>query len=174
MNGLMFSSTRRFCLVPFVLCSTLFVGCGGEPQLTVYPVKGTLTLDGAPFGPCAISFLSTAEEGGKGGAGEVDASGNIVAVTTYEKGDGCPAGSFKVIVLPSMMAPTDKPIPGVYGNPAKTTLTATISDTGENTLKLELSSKGGGMMGAGGSSNKHLPKGVKPGAYTMPTGGAPK
>ena len=83
------------------------IGCGGDDKLAVYPVSGTLTIDGEPFGPTSIR-LNPQQKGGHSAVGQVDSSGNIT-FTTYKRGDGLPAGEYQVIAGMEM-APPPKPI----------------------------------------------------------------
>lgn len=151
-----------------ILCMLALVGCGSGEQ-TVYPVSGTLTLDGKPFGPAILVFESTtpAEKGVqlKTPGGQADASGNIT-LTTYKPGDGAPAGDYRVYLPPNPMNP-GQALPQIYQDPKTSGLTVKIepkSDSDANELKIELKLSAGplarpiGTPGAMGINPALMPK----------------
>lgn len=90
--------TGRFT---FLLSSVLMlaaVGCGdGRPRC--YPVSGTVQVDGALLTgdfDGTIRLVPVTETGrGRPATGFIGADGTF-SLTTYEDGDGCPKGTYKV------------------------------------------------------------------------------
>lgn len=90
-----------------VLCGFLMTlgltGCGGSnsaPWETVYPVAGTVTYQGKPVANADVmlfpqddSFPATVRPRAKSGAD------GTFQVWTWQRGDGAPAGSYKVTVV---------------------------------------------------------------------------
>lgn len=145
-------------------------GCGssGPPKATVYPVKGTLTLDGEAIGPASFLMLPAVFDKANprpSPAGAVDADGNIT-VSCYAKGDGAPEGDYQIQFVPSLAGAPKKPIPPAYFNPNGSGVKVTIakksgSEANEIALALDSKGKGAGMSpgsaatsrpGAGGKS----------------------
>lgn len=119
-------------------------GCGsdGPPVLDVYPTAGKLVLDGEPFGPALVMLTPTAKEG-RTTVGVADAQGQIT-FTSYEAGDGIPAGSYKVTVTSdATTGPFPKPIPRLYTNPQSTPLTVTVEPKEDNAVTISMDSKAG-------------------------------
>jgi hypothetical protein len=78
-------------------------GCGG---LKLYPVSGTVTLDGKPLSQCTVSFNPDASKGNTATVscvGRLDAQGHFnlrtIAVKGSEGGSGAPLGWYKVTLL---------------------------------------------------------------------------
>lgn len=148
------SFSHTACLASLFVVVTL-IGCGGESKEAVYATKGTLTLDGEPNGPASFLMVPTTNDTNKPArsvAGSVDAAGAIT-LTSYQKGDGAPAGEYSVYFTPNLMAgPPKKPIPPVYGNAGTSGLKIRIEKkaSGEfNDVSLALDSKAKGKgMGA--------------------------
>lgn len=118
-------------------------GCSDSGKLNVYPTTGTLSMDGQPFGPTAIHLLPMEEEG-RMVVGEVDANGKIT-FTSYEKGDGAPAGKYRVLTGMVMAAPP-RPFPAIYQDASQSPLVATVEETEQNDLKIDMDSKAGPMV----------------------------
>lgn len=78
----------------------LVFGCNGSgpPAFDVTPVKGKVTMNGAPLADADVQFLfdGTPPEGYVGSAGKTDASGNYELTTNAQK--GAIPGKFKVTV----------------------------------------------------------------------------
>lgn len=70
-------------------------GCGTSNPAT-YPVTGTVTFNGKPLAGANIGFSAT-DENTRGAIGVTDSEGKY-SLTTFEKGDGAMAGTFKVTV----------------------------------------------------------------------------
>jgi hypothetical protein len=85
------------------LAITGALGCGSKDtryHAPTIPVKGTLLVDGKPFGPCVIFFavLNPDPDPKKWVptvTGQVKADGSF-ELTTYDQGDGAPAGTYRV------------------------------------------------------------------------------
>jgi hypothetical protein len=118
-------------------------GCGGGPER--HPVRGTVTLDGAPLPEARVTFVAE-KEGGPWGAARTDAQGKY----TIRAGEnqGLPVGNYKVRVSTYQDGnpQPDPPIPSVpervpmeYNR--RTTLTREVKP-GENVFPLELESGG--------------------------------
>lgn len=147
---------RHLCPA-FVIASAALstIGCGGGdiPKLPVYKTTGKLTLDGKPFGPAAVLLVPTKTGDEKKDkllrsvAGEADAQGNIT-FTSYAKGDGAPAGSYNVAVMPSLMAPAKDPIPNPYLKPESSGIQVKIEGKDGNEVKVDMDSKKSSAMNA--------------------------
>lgn len=76
-----------------------FVGCSGRPanRPATYPVTGTVQFSGSSVAGATICFQST-EPQGRSASGITDLQGRY-RLTTFVRGDGAPAGSYRVIVL---------------------------------------------------------------------------
>lgn len=134
-----------------VCCSisltVLFAGCGGGngdiEKVPLYPASGMVTMDGEPFGPVSLRFVPE-EVGERSFIGKANDLGLIDTVTTYEIGDGAPAGTYKVTVFSS--GGTGKEFPAVYESEKSTPLKVIIADVqgaGANNMDIQLDSKAG-------------------------------
>ena len=130
-----------------VLCG----GCGGGgddiEKLPLYPASGTVKMDGEPLGPVTLRFDPPADVEGqsRGFVADADENGKFDFVTTYEMGDGAPAGTYTVTVF-SSVGGASKPFPALYESNTRSPLKVVISDiTGEgaNSLNIELDSSAG-------------------------------
>ena len=76
----------------------LFSGCGdGRP--TCYPVTGILQVDGKPLtGEYDGTIRLFPVNGQRPASGKPDSQGRF-ELTTYEKGDGCPRGIYRVEII---------------------------------------------------------------------------
>jgi len=124
-------------------------GCGSD-RLAVHPVRGQVLIEGKPAENAYVVFHP------QGGAEEVqklrpygraDADGYF-NLTTFETGDGAPAGEYKVTVICPGPAPGMDPnnsdpelatagpdrLRGRFVNPETTTLRTTVS-SGSNNLE---------------------------------------
>lgn len=134
---------RRFSpvLLGLALCGLLgIVGCSGGNAVELVPVRGKVTVGGAPVTEGNVSFLALTPTEGKVGisAGQI-ANGEYVI---YSEGKaGVPAGTYKVTVTPGMVpmagggAPTT-PFNKKYSNPATTPLKFVVPSDNYD-LKLE-------------------------------------
>lgn len=127
-------------------------GCGGSSdKLDVYPTGGMLSLDGEPFGPISLRLIPVGE-GGHSVVGKADEFGTTT-FTTYEIGDGAPAGDYVAVVGLDMAAPP-KPFPSVYQNEEKSPLRVTVTESESNVLDLAMDSSVGGPIYKGPSFNR--------------------
>lgn len=115
-------------------------GCGGGDKLDVYPTEAILLLDDEPFGPTEIQLVPT-EPGGRSVSGSVDEKG-MVRFTSYDPGDGAPAGEYRVVVGMTMSAPP-RPFPNIYRNMEKSPLKVKVEEKPKNELALAMDSKAG-------------------------------
>ena len=149
------TSRARLPLLLALVC-VVFSGCpeGGGPPLDVYPVTGTVRLDGAPLEGVSISFVPV-DAAGSGGFAVSDSGGEF-SLKSKDQREGVPAGSYRVLCT-KMAMPDGSPIPegemaadvgaenilpAVYSNPDKTPLAAEVK-AGEN-LPLELDMQSAG------------------------------
>lgn len=88
--------TKIFDMLPVFLL--LFSGCGdGRP--ICYPVSGILQVDGQPLtGEYDGTVRFVPVNGQRPASGTLDSQGRF-QLTTYEKGDGCPRGTYRVEIL---------------------------------------------------------------------------
>jgi hypothetical protein len=91
---------KRFCLIfGLVACaSVVLCSCGRSNRLPVYPVKGTVLVDGKPVKGVHLSFWpenGAADVGAYSPQAETDENGAFV-LSTYDAGDGAPAGKYFV------------------------------------------------------------------------------
>lgn len=97
------SNSGRYGLSCAALCGLLVaaVGCGGSSapdRVAVFPVQGAVTFKGQPM-PGAMLVLNpkTPTESVPAPRAQVDKDGNV-KVSTYDGGDGAPAGEYVVTV----------------------------------------------------------------------------
>jgi hypothetical protein len=128
-------------------------GCGdGElkpPPL--YPVTGTVTYQGKPVPGATVVFIPEGKFKAKDPArlrpfGTADEQGNY-SIAWSEDHEGAAAGKYKVGISAveavdhgegdSQKKPVNA-IPDNYGNPAKSGLTATVTEDGENVFNFDL------------------------------------
>ena len=139
-------------------CATL-IGCGGS-QLSVVPVKVEVTVDGKPYGPCAVRFeRKNMKPGERTTVANLDKSG-VGKCSTYKLNDGIPEGDYKVAIEPFGVGML--PIERTYLNLSTSPLTAQVFKNSEN-IKFELEAskkKGAGSNGLperlGAKSNQEL------------------
>jgi hypothetical protein len=81
-----------------LLCFLGVAGCG--PKL--YPVRGQVTYpDGKPLTEGTVVFESVVEENRVTARGQIDRDGRY-ELSTYQRGDGVPAGKYRVAVAPKL------------------------------------------------------------------------
>jgi hypothetical protein len=103
----------------------------------VYPVTGQVLLGGKPLARASLAF-HPADQSMPTPLGSVEADGTF-QLTTYEDGDGAPAGDYAITIEWRRLATLDdeKPppntLPARYADPKTSGLTAKIS-AGENVL----------------------------------------
>ena len=124
-----------------------FTGCGKTPE-KLYPVVGTVTVDGKPLDGGTVQFemLEQGEASGKvyTSSSEISEDGSY-ELSTFDK-PGAPAGEHRVWVTPYFAAMPDKlgvnnqrrsPIPKKYMLPTTTDLTYTVSE-GDNEIDVDV------------------------------------
>lgn len=116
------------------------VGCGGDGKLSVYPVSGTVLLNGKPLEGASVCFYPKDEAVVAAKTplpqGTTDASGKF-QLKTYEENDGAPAGEYGVsIVRMEVVTDSDDPeqiverdrLKGKYADVDQAGLTATVQE----------------------------------------------
>jgi hypothetical protein len=110
-------------------------------KLPVFPVKGTVEIDGRPLSRAELVFYPFGTGFPTGSAknlpqARTDGDGNF-SVSTYAENDGAPAGDYRVTVKwRGDEGRTDDEgnlLPAKYANPRTTQLRAKVEE-GENTL----------------------------------------
>jgi hypothetical protein len=150
-------------LVPCVVVAAL-TSCGSE-KVALYPVRGQILVDGEPAARAFVMFCpvapSVAVEKLRPSAETAD-DGRF-ELKTYVRGDGAPAGDYRVAVtwhgLPIGANAEDLPeeewtagpnqLPESYGDPERTPLTASVESSDTELAPFELNrlktaSKSGG------------------------------
>jgi hypothetical protein len=145
-------------------------GCNNSDRQPVYPVRGTIRLEGnAMPGGGSIAFIPMEKQKGKTAGGEIRENGTY-ELTTYSVGDGSMAGYFRVVITQSTaMEPREAPpdgqplpeggmqgiaispddhIPAAYGDPGKSPLRATVEPS-SNVLNFDLQRTLGNGPGEG-------------------------
>ncbi|QDT24984.1 peptidase associated/transthyretin-like domain-containing protein [Gimesia panareensis] len=144
---------NRLLLSALFLCLT---GCGGgasENTLDVYPVSGTVTVDGEAVQGVSVTFFPEGTTKGNGGFGATDASGKFT-LKDRDQRDGVAEGTYRVLVT-RLVKPDGSPIggeemaadvgamnqlPDMYNDPKSSPLTATVGKTNEP-FKFEIKGK---------------------------------
>jgi hypothetical protein len=100
MTSSFFSTVAGPGVVLALAWALALAGCGSNGRLPTYPVSGELTINGAPAKGCIVTLVPAepALVGVVLPAGTVDESGKF-ELTTYETGDGAPAGEYGVTLL---------------------------------------------------------------------------
>jgi hypothetical protein len=135
--------SRQRAVVAAIASLSLTLGCGGASS-NMAPVKGKITLDGAPLKTGVVSTIPTAGRGAKGG---INADGTFELGTNSEN-DGASVGLHKVAVLAfdksagqGAEAERGKPlVPDRYLSPESSGLTIDVKAGEENVVTLELTS----------------------------------
>jgi hypothetical protein len=144
---------RSTLTLPLVFLCVLTAGCSREPSR--YPVKGTVTINGAPLALAHVNFVAVnpATPTSSGASTTTDKDGNFT-ITNGDKTPGLMAGEYKVIFQQTLingqptfggargkrnaMGPGESEgVPEPYLTPDTTPMRVTIpSDT--DSLKLEI------------------------------------
>jgi len=131
---------RPSTFICICLFSLTILGCGGGDssdvdRLDTAPVKGTLKLDGQPFGPATVELMGADTSAKtKIASGQADDSGSFT-LGTYDKADGVVPGKYKVLVTVDITS--DKKLP------AYKEIIVTIDSAGNDALELNLESTKG-------------------------------
>ena len=135
----------RTCWSGFFLAVGMatMTGCGAKnaDRLPVFPVEGLVTLNGQPL-PNAFVVLhpkGTSDSRALAARGQTDQHGQF-KVTTYDAGDGAPAGEYAVTVeyhqligSGGSLEPGPNVLPPKYASPDATDLSVRVAE-GPNTL----------------------------------------
>ena len=120
----------------FVFALIFGQGCG-EPRLDVYPVSGRVLIKGQPAANAEVIFFGQDEvhqsEMAPFPKASTDANGTFT-VTSYESGDGAPAGEYRVTVTcrksaaddPELREMAPNVVPQEYSDPNESPLLVTI------------------------------------------------
>jgi hypothetical protein len=116
-------------------------GCGGgEDRLPLFPASGVVLADGKPADGVEVRLVPADAIDDRDALRPFATTGadGAFALGTYEKGDGAPAGRYKVTLFqpdqpPGPGHPNDL-LGGQFADAAKSPLEATIAE-GPNTLK---------------------------------------
>jgi len=138
--------------VAFVI--SVVAGCGGPAGPPVYKTTGTVTYKGQPVEGAVVAFHSS--EAGRLATGKTDAQGRF-ELTTYQPGDGAPAGSHQVTVTKivttgggggemsmeqaleqTSTAASKNELPEKYASPGMSQLQFDVASGGENDFTIEL------------------------------------
>lgn len=94
-------STRRIVWLSSLSMTLFLCGCGGsKPWETVYPVKGVVTHKGKPVKDAELAFFPLDEKFPEAVRPLAKTTENgEFTVSTYNNGDGAPAGKYKVTVI---------------------------------------------------------------------------
>ena len=148
-------------LAVVLLASVLGLGCGGQQgadRPKTVPVSGTVTHNGEAVEGATVAFQSA--DGSRGAVGVTDAGGKYT-LTTFESGDGAVPGEYQVKIFKykvessEAVADTDSEdyvppaegeeapepenlLPPNYADSKTSGLTATVSESGENTFDFPL------------------------------------
>ncbi|MBI1314807.1 hypothetical protein GC176_26225 [bacterium] len=143
---------NRQCLLRLALAVCLVInvaGCGGgRPSAKSISVDGTLTIDGKPFGPAAITFKKISDEKAVGLEAEADAQGKFNALFFSAAGEA-PEGLYQVAVT------SDPANMDLLEVPKLKSFEVDIASSGGSPLKLDLTmlSDGSGKTSAGPDPN---------------------
>ena len=133
-------------IAALIMGCLIVAGCGdGKDRAKTYPVQGTATFQGEPMPGARINFSpieGEAKERGLVPVGVVGEDGTF-SVSTYETGDGAPAGRYKVTLVwddeskmaaggPGGGGSLDR-FKGRYKKPDKSRIEVTITE-GKNVL----------------------------------------
>ncbi len=138
-------------LVVFMLSTLGVTGCG-KGGLATYPVEGTFkyqgTEDTIPGAKLELRAQARDDKHGQATVTGVVGEDGTITLTTFEKGDGVPSGSYQIILkeppIPlgwSVDEHGDLPpskIPEKYKSYSTSDLTVEISPDGENRLDIQI------------------------------------
>ena len=133
----MFQSSTTFSACLITSICLFATGCGGNDyqEVPIYPLSGSLFVNGMPAHGAYLTFHPGDNVGlskGNKPFARVGEDG-VFQVTTYDTGDGAPAGSFQVTVYwpedPNARGPSPDRLRGKFASPENSPLTPNISAT---------------------------------------------
>jgi len=150
----------RIVIIGFLTCSGL-TGCSRSTtdewsarQPQVFPVSGTVILDGQPLAGASVTFSPSTEQSSAAAAMTNDAG--EFELTTFKPRDGAAAGSYRVSITkfetvtppPGYHPDTSPPLPAPklltpkkYSDFNTSRLVADVADQGPNHFEFTLTSK---------------------------------
>jgi hypothetical protein len=133
--------TPRAALAATLLLTLAVAGCGGGGGKRLYPVEGTVKYeDGSPAVELAGGTVSLESvEDLSNAAGEIQKDGTF-HVRTPLRGDGAPAGTYRVLVQPAE-GRRGNPIDAKYGRYATSGIEITVKDE-PNKVEVKVQRKG--------------------------------
>jgi hypothetical protein len=132
---------RRSCALPLLLFAAfLTLGCGGDSRVPLFPATGSVLVDGKPAGGVVVRLFPADSVGDRDALqpfATTEENGGF-SLGTYDKGDGAPAGRYKVTLFqpdrpPGPAHPNDL-LGGQYADPQLSKIEVEITE-GPNTLK---------------------------------------
>jgi hypothetical protein len=134
-------NSRRSRAVPSLLFATfLILGCGGDGRVPLFPADGKVLVDGKPAAGVVVRLVPADALGDHDALQPFATTGENgdFSLGTYDKGDGAPAGRYKVTLFqpdrpPGPAHPNDL-LGGQYADPQLSKIEVVISE-GPNTLK---------------------------------------
>lgn len=139
---------RWLSIAVVALICQVIVGCGDQ-RMEVYPVHGTVSLNGTPAAGADLVFYGTDEALQTVDApipkARADEQGRY-EVSSFEPGDGAPAGEYRVTVVWRQSDSNDPEnrdlardrLQGKYADPQTSPLRVTVKPEPNNELPLEL------------------------------------
>lgn len=124
-----------------LLVTTLpILGCGGDGRVPLFPATGSVVVDGKPAGGVVVRLVPAGALDDRDALqpfATTEESGDF-SLGTYDKGDGAPAGRYKVTLFqpdrpPGPAHPNDL-LGGQYADPQLSKIEVEISE-GPNALK---------------------------------------
>ena len=127
-----------------ILLVTFMAGCGGPDwQVATYPASGSVFINGKPAEGAVVELHAVGEQPDARNSRPwaiVQSDGNY-SLSTYEKQDGAPSGSYAITLRwpPSANEPTlDDQLSGQYSTAAMSPWKVTIGEESNNLPPIEL------------------------------------
>jgi len=133
-----------------VLLTSMLVATGcGDGRVAVYPARGTVRVDGQPAAGARVILHATKYEPIEGQTVPIPtataANDGTFVLTSFDEGDGAPAGEYDVTITwpmlqdsaatdPEAQGPSIDRLRGRYADPDTSGITVTISE-GDNVLE---------------------------------------
>ncbi len=137
---------RRARTWTILLLSVGLTSCGDEDgRVPVYPVTGTLTINGQPAEGVSLRLFATDLNNSAPRPSAITKAGGKLVISTYNTGDGAPAGEYKVTVQwPTRVQAFGRVengpdrLGGKYAEQANAPLTLTVEEGPTNVGTLDL------------------------------------